>query len=49
MYNDIIKTKALEVDEMTNLSNLIRNDIIYVINPTDYQREELINLLKDHP
>ena len=34
---------------MTSLSDLIKNDILYVINPQEYQREELINLLKDHP
>ncbi|MDD3438462.1 MAG: hypothetical protein PHI04_03480, partial [Clostridiaceae bacterium] len=34
---------------MTSLSDLIKNDILYVINPKEYQREELINLLKDHP
>lgn len=34
---------------MTNLSDLIKNDLLYVINPRDYQKEELINLLKNHP
>lgn len=34
---------------MTSLTDLIKNDIIYVINPQEYQREELINLLKNHP
>ncbi|MEA4847841.1 MAG: glutamine synthetase [Clostridiaceae bacterium] len=27
----------------------MKNDILYVINPQQYQREELIKLLKDHP
>jgi glutamine synthetase len=34
---------------MTNLSDLINNDLIYVINPVEYQREQLISLLKTHP
>lgn len=34
---------------MTNLSDLINNDLIYVINPVDYQKEQLISLLKSHP
>ena len=34
---------------MTNLSDLINNDLIYVINPIEYQREQLISLLKNHP
>lgn len=34
---------------MTSLTDLIKKDIIYVINPQEYPREELINLLKNHP
>ena len=34
---------------MTNLSDLIKNDLIYVIDPRDYQKEELVSLLKNHP
>jgi len=34
---------------MTNLSDLIKNDLLYVINPTNYQREELIKLIKSYP
>lgn len=34
---------------MTNLSDLIKNDLLYVINPMEYQKEELIELLKKHP
>ncbi|KUO69357.1 MAG: glutamine synthetase [Clostridia bacterium BRH_c25] len=34
---------------MTNLSDLIKNDLIYVIDPGDYQKEELVSLLKNHP
>ncbi len=34
---------------MTNLSDLIKNDLIYVIDPRDYKEEELISLLKKHP
>lgn len=34
---------------MTNLSELIKDDLLYVIDPRKYQREELVNLLKSHP
>ncbi|MGI6585318.1 MAG: glutamine synthetase [Lutisporaceae bacterium] len=34
---------------MTSLTDLIKNDILYVINPQEYQREELISLLNSHP
>lgn len=34
---------------MTSLTELIKNDIIYVINPQEYRREDLISLLKNHP
>jgi len=34
---------------MTNLSDLIKNDLLYVLDPTKYQQQELIVLLKDHP
>lgn len=34
---------------MTNLSDLIKNDLLYVLDPTKYQQEELIALLKNHP
>lgn len=34
---------------MTNLSELIKNDLIYVINPKEYERDELVSLLKKHP
>jgi len=33
---------------MTNLSDLIKNDLLYVINPQDYQKEELIKLIKSY-
>lgn len=34
---------------MTNLADLIKNDLLYVINPREYQQQELISLLKQHP
>lgn len=34
---------------MTNLSDLIMNDLVYVINPKEYTTEELVALLKSHP
>lgn len=34
---------------MTSLSDLIKSDIIYVINPKEFQKEQLIELLKGHP
>jgi len=34
---------------MTNLSDLIMDDLVYVIDPKKYSREELLDLLKDHP
>ncbi len=34
---------------MTNLSDLIKDDLLYVLDPTKYQQEELIALLKNHP
>ncbi len=34
---------------MTNLSDLIKNDLLYVVDPRDYQKEELVSLLKNHP
>ena len=34
---------------MTNLSDLIKNDLLYVIDPRDNQQEALISLLKSHP
>jgi glutamine synthetase len=34
---------------MTNLSDLIKTDLIYVIDPRDHQKEELVSLLKNHP
>jgi glutamine synthetase len=34
---------------MTSLTDLIKNDILYVINPQEYQRKELISLLNSHP
>lgn len=34
---------------MTNLSDLIIDDLIYVINPKEYSKEELLEILKEHP
>lgn len=34
---------------MTNLSDLIKSELLYVINPKNYQKEQLISLLKGHP
>ncbi len=34
---------------MTNLCDLIKNDLLYVLDPTKYQQDELIELLKNHP
>ncbi|MGE5676718.1 MAG: glutamine synthetase [Pseudomonadota bacterium] len=34
---------------MTNLCDLIKTDLLYVLDPRKYQQEELINLLKNHP
>lgn len=34
---------------MTNLSDLIKNDLLYALDPKDYKNEELIELLKNHP
>ncbi len=34
---------------MTNLADLIKSDLLYVINPKEFQQQELINLLKKHP
>jgi len=34
---------------MTNLSDLIKNDLLYVLDPAKYQQEELVALLKNHP
>ncbi|MGE5631681.1 MAG: hypothetical protein ACM3TR_11365 [Caulobacteraceae bacterium] len=34
---------------MTNLSDLIMDDLVYVINPKEYGKKELVELLKEHP
>lgn len=34
---------------MTNLSDLIKDELLYVIDPREYKEEELISLLKKHP
>jgi glutamine synthetase len=34
---------------MTNLADLIKNDLLYVINPKEHKEQELIGLLKNHP
>lgn len=34
---------------MTNLCDLIKSELVYVINPKEYEKEELVSLLKNHP
>ncbi len=34
---------------MTSLSDLIMDDLLYVINPKEYTKDELINTLRKHP